>query len=88
MFTSLLETPLRVYSLPYCGSLIICSGNKAKRLAVICNNGGKWEIDVGGFDYVRHVYDPLRLINLLIEQGVIEKETTGYKRKSKHDAIN
>jgi hypothetical protein len=81
MFTSLLETPLRVYSLPYCGSLIICNRNKTKRLAVICNNGGKWQIDCVGFDYARYVYDPLKLINILVEQGIIEPETTGYKRK-------
>jgi hypothetical protein len=84
MFSSLLETPLRVYSLPHCGSLIICAKNKSKRLAVICNNRGKWQIDAGGFDYAKYVHDPLRLINLLIEKGVIQKETSGYKRKSKY----
>ena len=86
MFTSFLETPLRVYTGGQ-GIVLVTHKDKVKHLAVILNTGGKWQID-GGFDYARYIHHPLRLINLLIEQGVIEKEATGYKRRSQHDTIN
>ena len=73
MFTSFLETPLRVYTGGQ-GVVLVTHKDKVKHLAVICNRGGKWEIDAGGFDYARYIHHPLRLINLLINNGVIGKD--------------
>lgn len=70
MFKSFLETKLRVYTGGQ-GLVVIHCKDKSKRLAVICNHGGKWRIDLGGFDYARYIHHPLKLINLLIAQGVI-----------------
>lgn len=74
MFKSFLETKLRVYTGGQ-GVVIIGRKDKWARLAVICNDGGKWQIKRGGFDYARLIHHPLKLVNLLIEQGVIEADS-------------
>jgi hypothetical protein len=73
MFKSFLETKLRVYTGGQ-GVVIISRKDKSERLAVVCNHGGKWQIETGGFDYARYIHHPLKLINLLLEQGVIKAD--------------